>query len=108
MSTKIRLTVSLFILSLLTLNIAWAVEECAFTDPGQASGLPLLADGQPSAEPENADLDCDNWCLGWVSPVAPVGGGVSDIHITAIITDDALLSSYSSLPIPPSLQPPIA
>ena len=103
-----RLAASLFILSLLTLNFAWAVEECAFTNPSQASGLSLLAGVQPSAEPANADLDCDDWCLAWVSPVAPTGGGVSDVHITAIIPGDALLSSYISLTIPPSLQPPIA
>jgi hypothetical protein len=108
MSTMIRLTVSLLIVSLLTLNIAWAVDECAFTDPGQAGLSTLLADDQPPADPTNAGLNCDDWCLAWVSQLAPMTGGVLEAHITAIINDGALLVSYSSLPIPPSLQPPIA
>jgi hypothetical protein len=102
-----RLTASLLVVSLLSLNIAWAVDECAFTDPGQAHVLSLLADGQSPADPTNAGLNCDDWCLAWVSQVAPTTGDVLDAHITAIITGGALLFSYSSLPIPPSLQPPI-
>lgn len=103
-----RLTASLLIASLLTLNIAWAVDECAFTEPSQAGILSLIVDGQPTADPANADLNCDDWCLAWVSQLAPMRGDVPDVHITAITTGGVHRFSYSSLLIPPPLHPPIA
>lgn len=103
-----RFITQLLIISLLTLNIAWAVDECAFTDPGQGDGALVQTDDQSPDSP-NAGLDCDDWCHAWVSHIALTRSSIPDVHLPAIITGGSYtLSSYSSLPIPPPFQPPIA
>lgn len=103
----IRFVAQLLIVSLLTLNIAWAMDACAFSDPGQVGGV-LLQTDDPSPDSPNAGLDCDDWCHAWVSHVALTRSSIPAIHIPAIITGGFYLFSYSSLPIPPPFQPPIA
>lgn len=102
-----RFIAQLLIVSLLTLNIAWAVDECAIADPGQVNGVLLPVDDQ-SPDSLNAGPDCDDWCHAWVSPVALTRNSVPDIFIPTIISGGTYLLSYSSLPIPPPYHPPIA
>ncbi len=102
-----RFVAKLLIVSLLTLNIAWTADECAFTSPGEPSDLSLKADNQPPVDPTNTGLDCDDWCHGWSNPVALPGAIVSDSYTPAVINGGSCTLSYSSLPIPPPSHPPI-
>lgn len=103
----IRFIAQLLIVSLLTLNIAWAVDECAIADPGQVNGVLLPVDDQSPDSP-NTGLDCDDWCHAWVSPVALTRNSVPAVFIPAtIISGGAYILSYSSLPVPPPYHPPI-
>jgi hypothetical protein len=103
----VRFITSLLIVSLLTLNVAWAVDECAFTDPGEPGGVSHLVDGQVPADPSNAGLDCDDWCHAWVNSVALPGSVVQDRYTPATSLGGLYIPSYSSLPIPPPFHPPI-
>ena len=103
-----RFIAQLLIVSLLTLNIAWALDECALTDPADTSGLSVQADGQSPVDPANAGLDCGDWCHAWVNPVALLGSIVPDGYTPATINGGPCALSYSSLPIPPPFHPPIA
>jgi len=104
----VRFIASLLIVSLLTLNFAWAVDECAFTDPGEPSGVSHLVDGKVPADPSNAGPDCADWCHAWVNPIALPGSLVPDSYTPATIQGGFYIPSYSSLPIPPPFHPPIA
>ena len=104
----VRFIAQLLIVSLLTLNIAWAFDECALTDPAGASGLSAQADGQSPVDPANAGLDCDDWCHVWVNPIALWNAIVLDGYTPTTINDGSYTLSYLSLPIPPPFHPPIA
>lgn len=103
----VRLIAHLLIVSLLTLNIAWAADECAFNDPGQVRGVLLQVDA-PSLDFLKVGLDCDDWCQAWVSPVALNRSVVTHLYIPATISGGSYTFSYSSLSIPPPSHPPIA
>lgn len=101
-----RFIVQLLIVSLLTLNIAWAFDECAFTDPGQGDGAFVQIDDQSPDFP-NTGFDCDDWCHAWVSHIALTRNSLPETYISTVITSSAYLFSYSSLSIPPPFHPPI-
>lgn len=103
----VRFITQLLIISLLTLNIAWAMDACAFTDPGQGGGALVQTDDQYPDSP-NAGLDCDDWCHAWVSHIALTRSVVPNLYFPATVNDGAYTFSYSSLPIPPPFHPPIA
>ena len=105
----VRFIASLLIVSLLTLNVAWAVDECAFTDPGEPSGVSHLVDCQVPADPSSAGPDCDDWCPAWVSSIALPGGSiVPDSFTPATLQGGFYVPSYSSLALQPPFHPPIA
>lgn len=105
MRAMVRFITPLLTISLLTLNIAWAVDECAFTDPGQGGGVLVQTDEQSPDSP-NTGLDCDDWCHAWVSHIALTRSSIPDVHIPTIISGGSYLFSYSSLSIPPPFYPP--
>jgi hypothetical protein len=102
-----RFIAQLLIVSLITLNIAWAVDECTFSESGREIGALLHIDEQ-SPDAPNAGLDCDDWCHARVSPAAMMGSCVQNVAITATISGGSYTFSYSSLSIPPPYRPPIA
>lgn len=104
----IRFIVSLLVVSLLTLNFAWAFDKCAFTDPGEPGGLTYQVDDQGPVDPANAGPDCDDWCHAWVNHIALPGSIVPDRHPPATIQGGFYTPSYSSLALPPPFHPPIA
>ena len=73
-----RFIAQLLIVSLPTLNIAWAVDACVLTDPGASGGTYVQVDGEPPVDPANAGIDCDDWCHAWANPVALPGAIVPD------------------------------
>ena len=102
----VRFIVQLLIVSLLTLNIAWAVDECAFTDPGQTNSVFQIDDSSPDTP--NGGLGCDDWCHAWVNPIGLTGSSILDVYILATFSGGACILSYSSLSISPPFHPPIA
>jgi len=102
-----RFIAQLLIVSLLTMNIAWAVDKCAFTSPGAPGDVSVLTDAKPPADPANAGLSCDDWCHAWVNPVALPSVIVADGCACTFIIGISCISSYSSLGIPPPFHPPI-
>lgn len=107
MRAMVRFITQLLIISLLTMNIAWAVDECAFTDPGQGGGALVQNDDQSPDSP-NTGLDCDDWCHAWVGHNALMRSPLPEACIPTVITGGSYLLSYSSLSIPPPFHPPIA
>ncbi len=104
-----RFIAQLLILSLFTLNIAWAVDDCALAIPGEAGGLTIQIDAQPSTDQANAGLDCDVWCHAWANPIDLPAAVIADgCNISATINGGFYILSYFSLPIPPPFHPPIA
>lgn len=103
----VRLVAHLVIVSLLTLNIAWATDKCAFADPEQVREVLLLGD---DLSPDSLEVafDCDEWCYAWISPVALHRSIVPLVSIPAIVIGGFDTFSYSSLSIPPPSHPPIA
>jgi hypothetical protein len=106
MRTMARFIAQLLIISLLTMNIAWAVDECAFTDPGQ-EGVTLVQTDDQSPDTPNAGLDCDDWCHAWVNHIALTRSTLPEAHIPTVITSGSYLFSYSSLSPPKPFHPPI-
>jgi hypothetical protein len=103
----LRFIVQLLVVSLLTLNIAWAFDDCVLTDPVQVSEvLPQAGNQSPDNSPSIVP-DCDDWCPAWFSPVALPGINILDSYTPATIYDGFYILSYSSLPIPPPFHPPI-
>jgi len=102
----IRFITSLLIVSLLTLNVVWAVDECSF--PGDISGSSLLSNDQPPVDPAQAGLDCDGWCLAWLNLIALPGSIVPDDYTPASFQNGFNELSYLSIPIPPPFHPPVA
>ncbi len=103
----IRFIVQLLIVSLLTMNIAWAADACAFTETSETNGIYFQASDQPPADPINTAINCDDWCYTWVHPLALTSAIVPVVYIPATIDGGNDTLSYSSLPIPPPFHPPI-
>jgi len=103
----IRFIAHLLIISLLTMNIAWAVDECAFTDSSKTSSISVQADDKSPVNPSNTNFDCDDWCHTWANPVFLSGALLLNSYIAITINADFYTLSYSSLAIPPPFHPPI-
>jgi hypothetical protein len=103
----IRFIAQLLIVSLFTLNIAWAVDECSFTNPEQVNDV-LLQAGDTSPDSSNAGLDCDDWCPGWISHIALMRNNAPDVYMLASFSGSSYTFSYSSPPISPPFHPPVA
>lgn len=72
----VRMITSFIIVSLLTLNMAWAVDECAFSDPlDSGTGLTQTLDSTP-ADSTGTLPACNYWCAGWTSFVTLPGSSV--------------------------------
>lgn len=107
MRTMVRFMTQLLVVSLLTLNIAWSVDVCAFTDPEPAGNVLLQSDDQSPNSP-NASLDCDDWCHAWVTHIALTRSMLTDVNVLVTISGDSYQLFCSSLAIPPPFHPPIA
>jgi hypothetical protein len=103
----IRFIAQLLIVSLFTLNFAWAVDECSFTNPEQVNDV-LLQAGDTSPDSSNAGLDCDDWCPGWISYITLKRNDAPGVYMHTSLSGSSYTFSYSSLSIPPPFHPPIA
>lgn len=106
----IRFIAHLLILSLLTLNIAWAVDACAFTDPADSVHVTasLQADTQTPVDPARPGLACDDWCHAWVGHVAVVDQSHFAPDVMSVFPAIVSACRYSSRLISPPFHPPIA
>lgn len=106
----IRFVLHLLILSLLTLNIAWAADACAFTDPAESSqaAASLQTDKPTAVDPASPGLACDDWCHAWVGHIAVIDLSQSSVDPTRVFPAIAFSDHYSSQQIPPPFHPPIA
>ena len=102
-----RFIAKVLIVSLLTLNIAWADDECAFALSGDNSYLPVQTGDESPDKSLETDFDCDDWCHVWANPIALLGAIVLNNHIPITTGTNRYIFSYSSLTIPPPFHPPI-
>jgi len=102
-----RLIAQLLVVSFLTLNFAWADDECVLTLLDDSSVSAQIGDISP---PNLSDInfDCDNWCHIWANPADLPGTAKLDGYtsVVTIITSFHTLSYYS-LPLSPPFHPPI-
>ena len=94
--------------SLLTLNMAWADDACAFSDPSGGG-----ADAAQTLDPAPADTTsaiptCSHWCPGWMSLVALPGSAVLLPGLLPTFEGGFDADSYIFLPAPPPIHPPIS
>lgn len=95
------------VVSLLTLNMAWAVDSCAFSNPSDSgAGLAQPLDPAP-ADPASTIQTCGQWCAGWTSLVTLPGS--SEMLTSLLPTFEGGLGAdlYVFLPAPPPTHPPI-
>lgn len=104
----IRFITHVLILSMLTLNIAWAVDACAFTSPANPTHVSLQADDQTPVDPTNLGLACDDWCHAWVGHIALIEGPAYSFDMTSVFPNITYTPLYSSLKTSPPFHPPIA
>ena len=103
-----RIVAWLLIVSLLTLNMAWAADNCAFSDPLESStGLAQTLDPAP-ADSTSTIPACDHWCPGWISLVTLPGTSVPLLFLPAGFEGGLDAAPYFFLPAPPPTHPPIA
>lgn len=102
-----RFIAQLLIVSLLTLNIAWAGDECAFVALDDASSVSTLIKDKSPANLSDTSFDCDAWCHAWANPMALLGKIILSGSPAETINGDFYSLSYSSLPIAPPYHPPI-
>lgn len=105
----IRFIVRLLILSLVTLNIAWAADACALTNVVDSSPAVVLAgvDDSTSTDPFNPNLACGHWCHAWVSHLAILDAPLTSFTASGICPLVAVTPPYTSLLISPPFHPPI-
>ena len=103
-----RFIAQLLIVSLLSLNSAWASDECAFSALDDASSLSAQINDRSPPSLSDSNFDCDDWCHVWASPAALLRMVIlsSDTPVLTIDSDFYTLS-YGSLAIPPPFHPPI-
>jgi hypothetical protein len=103
-----RFVVWLLVVSTLTLNMAWAVDNCAFSDPSESNtGLAQAPDPAP-ADSTSTIPACGHWCPGWMSLVALPGASVPLLLLSAGFEGELDAAPYFFLPAPPPTHPPIA
>ena len=103
-----RLITHLVILSLLAINVAWAVDDCAAQDLHEAADVTLSADFPDHSQPDTAGDDdiCDVPCIGWLHLVAITSGTkLDDFPFTHPEVARTGLSFHSLAQAPP-IRPP--
>ncbi len=110
MSRTLVLTmVHLLIASLITLNIAWAADNCALTGcADEGSRFSVSTDDSAPAGQSTPGLDCDNWCNTCVSHVALPNVFSPSKCVPAVFDGISIRGTYSSLAASPPTHPPIA
>lgn len=106
----IRLIAHLLILSLLTLNISWAADACALTDPASLAhaDASLQVDDQSPLDTPSSQSTCDDWCHAWVGHVAAINLPRLPLAMTGASLNFTYVYLYSSLITSPPFHPPIA
>lgn len=103
----IRKVACLLIASLLTLNMAWAYDDCAFSDPPSSSAAtaqPL--DPAPTNIPGTIPT-CNHWCAGWMHLVTlPGSSALPPGHLPVEFIGRPYVDQYVFLPAPPPTRPP--
>lgn len=103
-----RLIAQLLVVSFLTLNLAWADDECALTLFDDSSVSVQIEDKSPPNLSVN-NFGCDNWCHTWANPVDLPGTIKHDGYTSLVTTITSFYTlSYCSLPLSPPFHPPIA
>ncbi|MCW9025491.1 MAG: hypothetical protein OQK73_12535 [Gammaproteobacteria bacterium] len=105
-SVNVRFIVSVFIISLMTLNIAWATDECAIINPVKSNVLLFEVDNQDSVDLLYGN-NCDDWCQGWMNILALQYSCDTAGYTLDNTNSSFIVFSYYSLPIPPPFHPPI-
>lgn len=105
----VRTVAWLLIVSLLTLNMAWAVDACAFSDPvGSDTDVTQPFDRAPANTPGTIPT-CNHWCAGWMHLVTLPGSSVLPPGLLpADFNGRPYLDQYVFLPAPPPTHPPSA
>lgn len=98
----------LLIVSLFTLNMAWALDNCALSDPSDAgTGMTQPFDPAP-ADTTNVIPACNHWCPGWTSLVTLPSSAVLLPDLPLAFKSGFNSDLYLFLPAPPPIHPPIA
>ncbi|MEW6330283.1 MAG: hypothetical protein AB1560_02380 [Pseudomonadota bacterium] len=96
------------IVSLFMLNMAWAIDNCAFSDPSD-SGAGMTQPFDPAPEDSTSTLPaCGQWCPGWVSLVTLPASPVLLPSLLPTFEGGFGADPYVFLPAPPPIHPPIA
>lgn len=104
-----RFIAHLLIITMLTLNIAWAGDECEFIAYDDSGSLSGQLDNQTPPDFSNTKFDCDDWCHVLASPVALLRHSDANNFLPDIaVLNEFFMFSYCSLSIPPPYHPPIA
>lgn len=107
-----RFIAHLLIISLLAINVAWAVDECALQYSNEASGvvleLGLAGDLSADSHPDTTGDDgvCNDPCIGWLHLVAITPGIKLDYFPFTrqeVVRTDI---SFHSLDKTPPIRPP--
>lgn len=97
----------LLIVSLLTFNMAWAMDTCAFSDPsGASTNTGQTLDPAPADSAGTIPV-CNHWCPGWMSFVALLGSSVLLPGLLPTFEDGFDVDLYFFPPAPPPTHPPI-
>lgn len=95
------------IVSLLTLNMAWGVDDCAFSDPsGSGSGVAQPLDPAP-VNTTSSIPSCNLWCAGWMSFAILPGSSVLLPDLLPSFEGGFGADLYFFLSATPPTRPPI-
>ena len=105
----VRTVAWLLILSVLALNVAWARDNCAFSD-ASGSGTDVMEPLDPApADTTSTVPTCNRWCVGWMHLAALPGAALlSPIVVPAGFDARPRADLYVFLPAPPPTHPPTA
>jgi len=103
-----RFIAQLLIVSLLSLNFAWAGDECEFSALDDASSLSAQINDKSPPNLSDTKFDCDDWCHVWANPAALLRIVILSNNTPVVTINSGIYAlSYGSLPIPPPFHPPI-
>jgi len=98
-----RFIAHLLILSVLAVNVAWAMDDCALQYSSDAPGLTLSSD---LPDGEQGDGGCDVPCVGWLHLVAIIPGAKFDEPFSRQQGTMGSNASFHSLDQTPPVRPP--